>query len=332
MDSNLKALRLSLGLTQGEFAKSVGVAKSTYSNYEIGFREPRSDFWSFVAKKYDVTIDYLLGLSSDPHTYSDGTVKGPRFVVTSAERSYLSKVRALDDSGRALVKMVIDHEHERCSAPAAEAAPADDDSNVVNLTGLFPHLGLASAGPGALAQDAPVDWEQRGHAPRGATATMTIKGHSMEPLYHDGDLIWVDTTRPAEKVGRPYYVYFIVSRFSRKSRKIFRLVLFCCVIYGVVGAVGRKRHDDGIDKTQGKVCHPVSLSRKQHGQHQHQHGDDVRKNTGRDFGHKPNALKELRYHADKQHGPGVGAEAPPSQKFVHFLLLIFASNGLRPAR
>lgn len=198
MDSNLKALRLSLGLTQGEFAKSVGVAKSTYSNYEIGFREPRSDFWSFVAKKYDVTIDYLLGLSSDPHTYSDGTVKGPRFVVTSVERSYLSKVRALDDSGRALVKMVIDHEHERCSAPAEEAAPADDDSNVVNLTGLFPHLGLASAGPGALAQDAPIDWEQRSHAPRGATATMTIKGHSMEPLYHDGDLIWVDTTRPAE--------------------------------------------------------------------------------------------------------------------------------------
>lgn len=199
MFNNLKELRVSLGLTQEEFGRSLGLAKTTYHNYETGLREPRSDFWSFVSKKYDVTIDYLLGLSPDPHTYSDGTIKGPRFNVTYMERSYLSKVRALDDSGRALVKMVIDHEHDRCSAPAEEAASADDDSNVVNLTGLFPHLGLASAGPGALAQDAPVDWEQRSHAPRGATATMTIKGHSMEPLYHDGDLIWVDTTRPAEE-------------------------------------------------------------------------------------------------------------------------------------
>ena len=96
--------------------------------------------------------------ASTPTIFLVFPAPAPSISVSAAERSYLSKVRALDDSGRALVKMVIDHEHERCSAPAAEAVPADDDSNVVNLTGLFPHLGLASAGPGALAQDAPVDW------------------------------------------------------------------------------------------------------------------------------------------------------------------------------
>lgn len=174
---------------QRQVASKIGRSVKLVSHWETGYSQPDVDTLGVLLRLYGVDANHSFGFPAP----------APSISVSAAERSYLSKVRALDDSGRALVKMVIDHEHERCSAPAAEAVPADDDSNVVNLTGLFPHLGLASAGPGALAQDAPVDWEQRSHAPRSATATMTIKGHSMEPLYHDGDLIWVDTTRPAEE-------------------------------------------------------------------------------------------------------------------------------------
>ena len=52
MYPHLKALRESLKLTQEEFGKSVGVAKTTYNNYEKGEREPKSDFWIAVAKRY----------------------------------------------------------------------------------------------------------------------------------------------------------------------------------------------------------------------------------------------------------------------------------------
>ena len=45
MYQHLKELRESLGMTQAEFGKSVGIAKSTYNNYETGIREPKSDFW-----------------------------------------------------------------------------------------------------------------------------------------------------------------------------------------------------------------------------------------------------------------------------------------------
>jgi len=68
MTNRLKEVRLSAGLTQEEFAKSLGISKTTYNNYETGRREPRSDFWMAVADKYSVTIDYLLGLSDDPHS------------------------------------------------------------------------------------------------------------------------------------------------------------------------------------------------------------------------------------------------------------------------
>lgn len=66
MYKNLKALRESLKMTQEEFGKSLGIAKSTYNNYEIGEREPKSDFWIAVAEKYNVSIDYLMGFSNSP--------------------------------------------------------------------------------------------------------------------------------------------------------------------------------------------------------------------------------------------------------------------------
>lgn len=68
MYPRLKAFRESLGLTQAEFGKSVGIAKSTYNNYETGIRDPKSDFWIAVAQKYGVTIDYLMGYSDNPHS------------------------------------------------------------------------------------------------------------------------------------------------------------------------------------------------------------------------------------------------------------------------
>ena len=72
---HLKELRESLGMTQEEFGKSIGIAKSTYNNYEKGIRDPKSDFWVTVAHKYGVTIDYLMGYCNDPHGTSVNTSK-----------------------------------------------------------------------------------------------------------------------------------------------------------------------------------------------------------------------------------------------------------------
>ena len=77
MYPHLKDLRESLGLTQSEFGKSVGISKSTYNNYEVGIREPKSDFWLAVAQKYGVTIDWLMGFSDDPHSTGPETKKAP---------------------------------------------------------------------------------------------------------------------------------------------------------------------------------------------------------------------------------------------------------------
>lgn len=66
MYGNLKTLRENLGMTQKEFADSLGVRPTTYNGYETGARDPKSDFWVAAATKFNVTIDYLMGHSSDP--------------------------------------------------------------------------------------------------------------------------------------------------------------------------------------------------------------------------------------------------------------------------
>lgn len=62
MNKKLKQLRKDKGLSQKEVASIIGVTISAYSNYEQGIREPSYDILIKLAKFYDVTTDYLLGL------------------------------------------------------------------------------------------------------------------------------------------------------------------------------------------------------------------------------------------------------------------------------
>lgn len=105
MYGHLKELRESLGLTQEEFGKSVGIAKTTYNNYEKGERSPKSDFWISVAKKYGVTIDYLMGYSNDPDKVGKENTPTPSVdsvgVLTKDEASRISAAMdQMNEEGR----------------------------------------------------------------------------------------------------------------------------------------------------------------------------------------------------------------------------------------
>lgn len=62
----LKQLRKARKLTIQELADTTGVAKSTYSGYESGFRQPTLETVQIIAKKLNTTADYLLGLTDYP--------------------------------------------------------------------------------------------------------------------------------------------------------------------------------------------------------------------------------------------------------------------------
>ena len=60
-----KSLREDRDLTQMEYAKIMFVSKNTYIRYEKGEREPPLDVIVRPAKYYNVSIDYIAGLTNN---------------------------------------------------------------------------------------------------------------------------------------------------------------------------------------------------------------------------------------------------------------------------
>ena len=60
----LKQLRIKNGLKQQELANMFGLSSGTISFYESEQRKPDIDFIVAVAKYFDVSTDYLLGLTT----------------------------------------------------------------------------------------------------------------------------------------------------------------------------------------------------------------------------------------------------------------------------
>ncbi|MCL2861563.1 MAG: helix-turn-helix transcriptional regulator [Firmicutes bacterium] len=59
----IRELREEKGLTQGQLAKAIGVHRATIGHYEIGYTEPDIKTIKKLCKFFDVTSDYLLGLT-----------------------------------------------------------------------------------------------------------------------------------------------------------------------------------------------------------------------------------------------------------------------------
>ena len=63
-DNRLIKLREEMKKTKKEVADALGMPYNTYSNYESNLREPNSAVLIKIADFYNVSIDYLLGLSN----------------------------------------------------------------------------------------------------------------------------------------------------------------------------------------------------------------------------------------------------------------------------
>lgn len=60
--NTLKTLRLKAHMTQAELAQKLGLTKSVISAYETGLRLPSYDVLIHIAKIFNVSTDYLLGI------------------------------------------------------------------------------------------------------------------------------------------------------------------------------------------------------------------------------------------------------------------------------
>lgn len=105
----LKEIRETTGMNKKEFAQYLGLKYTTYNGYETEAREPSSDFLILVSEKFDVSIDYLLGLKDEKqilHSYQ----------LCADEVAHIKKYRDLDSLGQEHVQTVLEWETERMVA------------------------------------------------------------------------------------------------------------------------------------------------------------------------------------------------------------------------
>ncbi|MDU4467292.1 MAG: S24 family peptidase [Streptococcus mitis] len=170
----IKQYRLANGWTQQELGAKIGISKNAIGNYEKGFRSPKKNTMFDLAKAFKISIDDLFppvqkSSPSDIQTIYD-ELEPPRQgkVLTYAERQLKEQ-----------------NEEETKINEVSE--------KVVQLYGYDYYDHAASAGTGQYLNDVrverielPVDID--------ADFVIPIKGDSMEPDYHDGDLVFIQTS------------------------------------------------------------------------------------------------------------------------------------------
>lgn len=105
----LKEARLSNNLTQADVAKMIGVAKSTYTGYELGNSEPDSERISKLLSVLKVDANFLWQDAMDESGGFDSK-------VTYDELKLIEKYRNLDTHGKAAVNWLLAHEAARSSS------------------------------------------------------------------------------------------------------------------------------------------------------------------------------------------------------------------------
>lgn len=67
LGERIKNARYSLGMSQREFARKLGIPISTYSNYENGNRTPSMSQLQKIASALNVSVPYLMGWEDTNH-------------------------------------------------------------------------------------------------------------------------------------------------------------------------------------------------------------------------------------------------------------------------
>ena len=62
----LKELRIDKGLTQKKVAEALSVTVSTLSHWECNYQEPSYKDLLTLCRFYEVSADYLIGLTEEP--------------------------------------------------------------------------------------------------------------------------------------------------------------------------------------------------------------------------------------------------------------------------
>lgn len=181
----LKQARTNMGLKQSELAKTLGTTNTTISNWEKGVSKPDLDMLSYICGALNVTASYFL----QPNLPNDE--------VSLPELNMVKRYRALDPSGQSHVDAVLQWETERMRQIEKVASTIVEVSDSDSQGRILQYFHSVSAGAGKVIFDDV--YSERITVPdlpkyRRVAYAVKVSGHSMEPRYHDGDILLIEPT------------------------------------------------------------------------------------------------------------------------------------------
>lgn len=121
----LAELREDRGLTQHELSKQLHISNSSISAYELGSRLPNIETLLGYAEFFDVTVDYLLGLTPEPISPS---VFKQAYNERESVGSIINKLLTLDPDQRSALCTIIENMKFYADVRRKTASEGKDDS------------------------------------------------------------------------------------------------------------------------------------------------------------------------------------------------------------
>lgn len=175
----------------------IDVTPGAIANYENEVSHPKTDILYKLLAALDCDANYL---------FQDMVALDKNQVYSASEKDLIDKYRSLDSHGKEAVEAALNIESKRMDEMREQDNEKEQKQNDAKIIKFerpsIPDYDVpTSAGPGQFLDVSSYKMVTLGKDdPQDASFIVTVKGHSMEPLYRDGDKVFV-RQQPGAEVG-----------------------------------------------------------------------------------------------------------------------------------
>lgn len=188
---NVKKIKNEKGMTTDQLSKLSGVPLGTLTKILSGATdEPKLGVACRVADALGCSVDFLIS----GKTAASGS-------LNQEETAIMNGYRMLDERGRNFVSLVIDKEIERVKDERDARSIDVSEKETQEMITLPLFLLPVSAGTGAILDNSDSEDIQvrSSYTTRAADFALRVSGNSMEPTFHNGDILLVQKQTQVEK-------------------------------------------------------------------------------------------------------------------------------------
>jgi SOS-response transcriptional repressor LexA len=195
LGAKLRSARKRAGYTQRQLADKIGAKHNSVSNWEKGLNRPNTETIGELCAVLNITPNELI-IDSQL-----GDILNIKEEFSPAETAFLRMYRGLDAAARGAVDALLTYysglataRFHKTQEPAIQLAfPADPEWEHEILQGRISRQSVAAGTGTYLDEDSFENFSvQKNDITRRAGFYVPVSGDSMEPRYHDGDILIIE--------------------------------------------------------------------------------------------------------------------------------------------